>query len=401
MRIINAASVAEERMKNGEVRVAKVYAGTAEENKKTENARVFEGGEAKYKIGSGKWKNSAGYHELWRDIYASQQKIVNSATPPTSAELAAYFAKMFIDVQRQMDDLLDITPMIANVIKDENAQENPNVRDYLPFIGKEKIISGTNDKVPLIDAKTASVETMTLYVRAFGWKASVKYYAFAAMNVLQKVTEAAARIATDYKNAQIMDAINAVTFGTKHTVAADNTNGATFDLKLYNTIRKARKKLGTLVHPLYANRLVSTLAGFNAPGLLVHPNNLWDLQRVLSGFTAGGFVQDVAPLPIGDVIPYACGVQHGEVWGEETLSLPGVTENKAYMFIPDQALIVDKRDVTLEVGSGSVLELSAEERSWHRISGTHTNYLIGGADTSNGAAGTGKGCILEINLPTE
>ena len=218
--------------------------------------------------------------------------------------------------------------------------------------------------------------------------------------IQEKVTEAAARIATDYKNAQIMDAINAVTFGTKHTIAAD-TQGTTFDLKLYNTIRKARKKLGTLVHPLYANRLVSTLAGFNAPGLLVHPNNLWDLQRVLSGFTAGGFVQDVAPLPIGDMIPYACGIQHGEVWGEETLSLPGVTENKAYMFIPDQAIIVDKRDVTLEVGSGSVLELSAEERSWHRISGTHTNYLIGGADTSNGATGTGKGCILEINLPTE
>ena len=297
-----------------------------------------------------------------------------------------------------MDDLLDITPMVANVIKDENAQEIVNVRDYLPFIGKEKIISGTNDKVPLIDAKTASVETMTLYVRAFGWKASVKYYAFAAMNVLQKVTEAAARIATDYKNAQIMDAINAVTFGTKHTIAADST-GSTFDLKVYNTIRKARKKLGTLIHPLYANRLVSTLAGFNAPGILCHPNNLWTCRGSFPGSPLAD--SDVAPLPIGDVIPYACGIQHGEVWGEETLSLPGVTENKAYMFIPDQALIVDKRDVTLEVGSGSVLELSAEERSWHRISGTHTNYLIGGADTSNGADGTGKGCILEINLPTE
>src|SRR5574344_1652831 len=178
MRVINAATVAEQKMKNGEVRVAKVYAGTAEENKTATNSRVFEGGEAKYKIGSGKWKNSAGYHELWRDIYANQQKLVNSATPPTTTELAAYFAKLFIDVQRQMDDLLDITPMVANVIKDENAQEIVNVRDYLPFVGKEKIISGTNDKVPLIDAKTASVETMILYVRAFGWKASVKYYAF-------------------------------------------------------------------------------------------------------------------------------------------------------------------------------------------------------------------------------
>ena len=117
-----------------------------------------------------------------------------------------------------MDDLLDITPFIANVIKDENAQEIVNVRDYLPFIGKEKIISGTNDKVPLIDAKTASVETMTLYVRAFGWKASVKYYAFAAMNVLQKVTEAAARTTDTRTRAWTRQRRP---FGTKHTIAAD------------------------------------------------------------------------------------------------------------------------------------------------------------------------------------
>lgn len=398
MRVVNAATIAEEKVKNGEVRIAKVYAGTAEQNRKEETVRVY--GEERYKVGSSKWKNSAGYHDLWRDIYASQQKVMNSATPPTPTELAAYFAKLFIDVQRQMDDLLDITPMVANVVKADNAQEISYIRDWLPFVGKEKIISGTNDKVPLMDMKTATTEQIVQYVRAFGWKASVKTMAFAPMNVLQKVTEAAARIATDYKNAQIMDPINAVTFGTKHTIAADGT-GTTFDLKVYNTIRKARKKLGALIHPMYTNRLVSTMAGFNAPGILCHPNNLWDLQRVLTGFTAGGFVQDVAPLPIGDVIPYACGLQHGDVWGEETLSLPGVTENKAYMFIPGQAMIVDKRDVTLEVGAGSVLELSTEERSWHRISGTNTSYMIGGADTSNGAAGTGKGTILEINLPTE
>ena len=49
MRVVNAATVAEQKMKNGEVRVAKVYAGTAEENKTATNSRVFEGGEAKYK----------------------------------------------------------------------------------------------------------------------------------------------------------------------------------------------------------------------------------------------------------------------------------------------------------------------------------------------------------------
>jgi hypothetical protein len=396
MRVINAASVAEERQKNGETRMVKVYTGTADMNLKAENAKTH-GDAVAYKVG-GKWKNSAGYHELWGDIYREQQKLANAATPPTSTELAGYFAKLFIDVQRQADDLMDIRPFVANVILDENAQEVSYLRDYLPFIGKEKIMSGTNDKVPLIDAKQATTETITQYVRAFGWKASIKYYAFAPIPVLQRVTEAAARISTDYKNAQIMDPINAVgTWGAKHAVAADTT-GSTFDLKMYNTLRKAKKALGKLIHPMYTNRLVSTMAGFNAPGLLVHPNNLWDVQRVIGGFTAGGFVQDISPLPIGDVIPYACGIQHGETWGEETLSLPGVTENYAYMFIPDQAVIVDKRDTTLEVGAGSVLELTNEERSWHRISGGNTSYLIGGA-----ASGTnsGKGTIVQIALPTE
>ena len=47
-----------------------------------------------------------------------------------------------------------------------------------------------------------------------------------------------------------MDPINAVTFGDKHKQAADST-GTTFDLKEYNTIRKARKTLGKLIHPMY------------------------------------------------------------------------------------------------------------------------------------------------------
>jgi hypothetical protein len=397
-KVINAAIVAEEKMKNGEMREAKVYRGTANGNLAGTAVDLY--GSEKYKLAGAKWKNSAGYNALWNDIYQMQGKIktANAANPVDPTTLAGYFAKLFIDVERNMDDLLDITPFVAMVIRNEMAQEISYLRDWLPYIGKEKIISGTNDMVPLIDQKTAAVEQIQLYVRAFGWKDSIKNMAFAPINVLQRVTEAAARIAVDYKNAQIMDPINAASttgFGAKHSQAADAT-GSTFDLKMYNTLRQAQKKLGTLIHPMYTNRLVSSLPGYASPTLLCHPNNLWDIQRVVSGFTAGGFVQDVAPLPIGSIVPYACGIQHGETWGEETLSLPGVAENVAFMLIPDQAMILDKRDVTLEVGTGSVLELSTEERSWHRISGTNTSYLIGGATTN-----TGKGCIVKIALPTE
>ena len=155
MRIINAATVAEERVKNGECRVAKVYAGTAEENLSAKSTEVY--GKEQYKIGSAKWKNSAGYFALWDEIGAMQHSLKqkNAANPATSTELAAYYAKLFIDVQRQADDLLDITPFIANIIKAEDAQEVSYVRNWLPFVGKEEVISGTNDKVPLMDEAAA------------------------------------------------------------------------------------------------------------------------------------------------------------------------------------------------------------------------------------------------------
>ena len=394
MKVINAEVQAEEKFKNGYTREAKVYKGNAVTNAASKEVDVW--GNEVFKVGSAKWKNSEGRFKLYNEIHEMQGKLVNSATTPTPTELAAYYAKLFIDVQRLMDDMLDVTPLICNVIRREDAQELSYIRDYLPFIGKEKVISGTNDNVPLIDQKSASVGQIQLYIKAFGWKDSIKNLAFNPIPVLQKVTEAAAIIALDNKNNDIISPIVSATYGAKHSQSADST-GTTFDLKMYNTLRQARKTLGKLLHPMYTNKLVSSMPQYASQiGILCHPSNLWDIQRVANGFTAGGFVQDVSALPIGNIIPYAGGIQNGETWGEETLSLPGVTVDTAYMFIPDQAMMLIKRDAVLETGTGSVLELSTEERSWHSIRGIHTDYLLGGCATN-----TGKGCIVKIALPTE
>lgn len=396
MKVINAESQAEEKFKNGFTREVKVYKGNAEMNARSSKPDVW--GTTTYKVGSGKWKNSEGRFKLWNEIKEFQGKycVENAATAPTPTELAAYYAKLFIDVQRLQDDMLDITPLICNVIRDDMAPELAYLRDYLPFTGKEKIISGNNDKVPLIEQKTANTAQIQSYIRAFGWKDSLKNLAWNPVPVLQKVTEAAAIIALDSKNNDIASVIVNATYGAKHTIAADST-GSTFDLKVYNTLRKARKVLGALYHPMYTKKLVSSLPQFGASiGIMCHPKNLWDIQRIVSGFTAGGFVQDVSGLPFGDIFAFAGGIMDGETWGEETLSLPGCQEDYAYMFVPGQAHMLIKRDATLETGTGSVLELSTEERSWHSIRGLHTDYLIGGAATN-----TGKGTIIKVALPTE
>lgn len=398
-KVLNAANIAEEKMKNGYTREISVYAGSARDNLTSVTPKRFAIAENKdrelIKIGSTQWKNSEGHYKLWNEIHELQVK--NAATPLSPTETAALFAKLYIDIARQMDDLMDVTPSIALVLNRPDAQEITYLRDLYPFVGKEKVISGTNDKVPLIDSKSGTTDTITQYVRAFGWKASLKMLAFSEINVLQRVTEAAAIIAVDSKNQDIIAPIVGATYQAKHAQAADAT-GSTYDLKMRNTIRKAVKTLGALYHPMYTKKLVSTLSEFSSNiGILCHPAEADDIRRAVSGWVGGGLVQDMSPIGnIGNIIPYAGGIQDGETWGDEVLSLPGVTAGTAYMFIPNQAIILNKRDITLETGMSSVLELATEERSWHRITGKHTAYLIGGAATN-----TGYGCIVKITLPTE
>jgi hypothetical protein len=399
VKVLNAANIAEEKMKNGFTREVAVYAGTAVENCKSTEPKRFMIAENKdrelIKIGSAQWKNSEGHYKLWNEIHELQVK--NAATPLSPTETAALFAKLYIDIARQMDDLMDVTPSIALVLNRPDAQEITYLRDLYPYVGKEKLISGTNDKVPLIDAKSGTTETITQYVRAFGWKASLKMMAFSEINVLQKVTESAAIIAVDSKNQDLIAPIVGATYGALHAQVADTT-GSTYDLKMRNTIRKAVKTLGKLYHPMYTKKLVASLSEFSSNiGILCHPGEADDIRRAVTGWVGGGNVQDMSAIGnIGNIIPYAGGIQDGETWGEEVLSLPGVASGTAYMFIPNQAIVLNKRDITLETGMSTVLELATEERSWHRITGKHTAYLLGGCATN-----TGKGCIIKITLPTE
>jgi len=385
-------------VKNKTVRTAYLYEGDAESNKSTKEPVVRSSQE--FNVGSEKWNGSEGHYKLWNEIHEMQSKFKNAATPPSTAELAAFYPKLFIDVMRQSDEFVNLQPIVATVINRSDVPEVSNLRDYLPFVGKEKTIEGNNDTVPLIEQRTANTDTVTQTIRAFGFKDSLKNLLFNPIPYLQRVTEAAARISTDYKNDNLIRTIVGATYGTKHSQAADST-GDTYDLKLYNTLAKAYKTLGKLYHPMYTDKAkyVATLPQYrNGVTLLINPLDEWAINRVLSGFTFTGsaFLQNVSPIPIANVVSYAGGIQDGMTWGKETLDLPGVAAGTAYMFIPNQAYVITKRDTTLETGTGSVLELSSEERAWYRVSGEHTSWLMGGCATN-----TGYGCIIKITLPTE
>jgi len=410
VRIVNAKTLLDDKMASGYTREAKVYLGNAQSNaaegapktapiEYVHNGNTVVGDGIMYKIGSTAWKNSDGRFQLMRDLKNLQDRLQNAAAAPSSATLAEYFAKVFIDIQRQSDELADYSSSIYNVLMREDAGEVTYLRDFLPYTGKEKVISGENDSVPLIEQNLAQSEQITLQIRAFGWKDSLRNMIFNPINVLQRVTEAAATILVDSRNNDIIGNIVDATFPATQTVEASE-EGDTYDVRLYNTFKDAILKLAGLKHVLTGAELSETGVFNGGLKILCHPADAWQIERIVNGGLNQilSIQQITQALPFSEIIAYGAGHMHGMKWGSETLKFPGVAKGTAYAFLPNPlgGIVLDKRPLTLETGTGSVLQLSTEERAWYRINGLFHKWFMGGAH-SGGKAGTGN--IVKIELP--
>jgi len=411
VKIVNAQTLLAEKLESKHTRESKVYFGSVR-NK----AEMFSGGGAApiehvvngktvvtdsipYQVGSAQWKNSDARFNLYRDLKSLQDRIQNAATAPSATTLAEYFAKVFIDIQRAADSLADYSASIYNVWTREDAGEVTYLRDFLPYTGKEKVISGENDTVPLIEQNLAQLEQITLQIRAFGWKDSLKNMVFNPLNVLQRVTEAAATILVDSRNNDIIGNIVSATYPASQTVPADAT-GATYDIQLYNTFKNAILKLASLKHVLTGKELSETGVFSGGIKILCHPADLWQIEKIVNGGLSQilSIQQITQALPFSEIIAYGAGHMHGMEWAKETLSFPGVAKGEAYAFLPNPlgGIVLDKRPLTLETGTGSVLALSTEERAWYRINGLFHKWFMGGAHPG-GKAGTGN--IVKVTLP--
>jgi len=410
VKVVNAKTLLEEKVAIGFTREAKVYLGDKNTNK-TEgepqvapieyvaDGKTVTANSLVYKVGCVAWKNSEARFNLLRELKQLQEKIRNAATAPPAAAVAEYFAKVFIDVQRQADELADYSSSIYNVWMREDAGEVSYLRDFLPYTGKEKVISGENDSVPLIEQNLAQLEQIVLKIRAFGWKDSLKNMIFNPINVLQRVTEAAATILVDSRNDDIIGNIVRAAFPATQTVEASDEGGS-FDVKLYNTFKDAILKLASLKHALTGRELSETGVFNGGLKILCHPADLWQIERVVNGGLNQilSIQQITQALPFSEIIAYGAGHMNGMTWGSETLSFPGVAKGTAYIFLPNPlgGIVLDKRPLTLETGTGSVLQLSTEERAWYRINGLFHKWFMGGA-MSGGKAGTGN--IVKVILP--
>ena len=399
MKILNAETMRKELV--GKARTIRIYKNTAEENAKSTNAVAVH--EETIKITSEKWLNSAGREQLLcdRKLLADKlQKNFNEKQENASVgfdlkTIQALAGIYTIDLTRQADDLTDYTPVLYHQIVDENVPEAANLRDMAPYTGKEETVTGTGDTVPLMQPVLPEDYIVKQQIRGFGDKTTYRQLIFNPFHKTEHIINSAARILSDSKNDDVFGTIMKATFQDVHKQAAD-TQGATYDLRLYNTLKAGiRKALRLKNNPMNKQNGLFRYEIY----LLVNPMDLLDIQPIASGAlaTVGGIQQLAPALPLDGIIPYGGGLNNGIKWGNETLSYPGIPLGKAYVFVKIESFggyRVIKRNETMDVGEGDIMALTTEKRVWHRIRGMFHDFVL-----PQKIGGEGYGAIVEITLP--
>jgi len=401
VKIINRDTLIKERFASGRSDEINIFQGSKETNRDMEGPPNRYGEPFILEMGSEKWENSAGYHKLWNEIKTLTRRI-NAAQAPSAAALEALLGKIFIDITRRAQEAPDLTSRICTEITDLGFPKTINMREIYQYRGDFKTIAGTNDTVPLIEQTLGETDTVDLIIRALGWKDSLSNMLYNRLHNMEKVTQAVVNADTDKRNSLVIGAILGSTFVASQQQAADATTGATYDILMYNTFRKAIKKLrGLLDYRTDRKIAVPSIS------ILCNSYDSWSIERVIRGQLeragTGGQINvgNRQALPIAEIIEYDQGINDGFTWGKETLSYPGVTAGTCYIFVPrEYSWVMNKRPLTMETGTGSVLQLSTEERAWYRVQAEFLKILMGSSYTGT-ALGAGYGAIVEITLPSD
>lgn len=407
---MNCASYAEERIKRTESAEVMLFGGSAQDNLKSNTftpIRVNVGGALKdgmVVVSKEKWVNSEAYFKLWNDIGQLQKKIagqVNAAQAPSASELATLQALVMLDLTKRAMQTGDMTDLIATEVTNFEFPELVSTKSLLPYRGQFRTISGANDSVPLVEQHTGDVDSVTLYIKGLGWITTLKNLVYNTLHDLQKVNEAVAAAYEDMRNAGTIGRIVGATYVTSQQQAADTTSGASFDFHMYETWRKAVAKIRGL-----KDFRTGLKIGVQTLSILCNSADAWNIDRAIRGqLTVGGATgtfttQNMQGLPIANIIEYDGGNNNGFVIGKETISVPGVTAGKAYLFVPREYFwVAKKRPLTLETGVGNVLQLSQEARAWYAIQGEYDKVFLG-SSYSGTSLGASFGSVLEVTLPT-
>ena len=396
--VIDSATLHERMANTRHSRNVSVYQGNAKDNLAMEQVHSYYNQDIV--VTSPAWRDSdrrAKLHNRIRELRGKLETLKNSNQGYDPAAVAELMGAYFIDIVRLSDEMPDYTGVLTTVFNRPDMPKDINLRDFLPYTGMEREIKGSNDSVPLIEEAAAEKVLISLMIKAFGHKNSLYDVVFNPFWDVNRLMETAATIRIDSRNDDVIGKIVKATYDEKHTQAVV-AKGDTRDLRIYDTVDAAIDKLYKLHHPQFKLKKIGEMNP--KVYMLINPMDRRRVQPVVSGglVGAGGLRQMVNALPIDGIIPYAHGIQHGLPWGQvNSLDFPGVKEGEYYLVgvTPYGGMTFIKRDLTLETGQGSVLQLSREERAWYRIGVTFMDWLIGETKEGKAYGGIIKGTFPE------
>lgn len=406
--------MAKEMAENKQSTIVKMFKGAAKQNLEAKSEDYF-GYPIELVLSSSRYEGSSAEAKFMGEIEQLQRfakddpgkilteddcKKVNAAQYPGQTAIEALLGKMYVDITRRSIEAGDLTSLFAREANDPNSDQTVNVNYFYKYIGYMGEVKGTNDSVNLIEQKLGGTDTFTQAIYAVGWKDTLQNMLFNKVHNMVKVNQAAADADTDRRNGAIIGTIVGATYVASQKQAADATAGATLDVKTYYTLQRAIKKIRGLKDPQTGRNIA-------IPSLSILCNSIdtWQLQRVINGQLQNGgangtlTTSNMQALPIANIVEYDQGITDGFIYGKDTLSWPGVTAGKCYLFVPSEYLFVmNKRGLTLETGSGSTLQLSTQELAWYRVFGAWFKDFLGSSYPGT-SLGAGYGAIIEITLP--
>lgn len=347
------------------------------------------------------WVNTAGYNKVWNNIEGLMGQLKANVASFDQASYEQLIDNIRIDITRRRMEYLDLTQLIDEQITNLNFSKSVSLDEFLPFGAAFKEDNFRGKSVNLIDQKYGATGSVTMQGYSVGWADTLENQLY-NMDIftLQKVLDAVARGFVAKRNdlsvGEIIGKTTDTAWDSSQQQAADSTSGASLEEKYYTTLDKAIEKLTNLKDPQ-----TGQLIRADRINMICYPGNIRMINRAINGQlnNSKGITSNRTALEIDSLIPY-----YGDTLyvGKEEIAYPGVTKNKAYLYVPGVAsYTLQKRGLQQETGRGSVLNLSTDEFAWYFAQTSYRKEFFGSSDTDvNAKVGAGYGYVVEVTLPS-
>jgi hypothetical protein len=353
----------------------------------------------------GRWVNSEGYSRLWGEIEDLLKKVKNQFERKVNInqfpdDYYDLIDRIRIDITRRRIEQMDMTGEMTNEITNPNFSKSVDLTEFIPFAGAFEEIKGTGDNVPMLQQKTGAKGSVGILLYGLGHARILEDELYNLdIYSLEKVNAAVARGHTALRNDLCLGTLvrlsNTNAWDPSQQVIASTVG--TLEERVYTTINNAIYLLGSLLDPQTDQEIntprIVLIVGTNAAARAIN--------RSINGrLRDGDKIINLDPLEIDEVWNYKGDVINV---GPKSHVYPGVPRDRAYLIVPGPAgspiWTLNKRQLTMEIGRGDVLQLARERRAWYFGQGNYMEEFLGSSGDYSATLGAGYGFCVEIILP--